>query len=240
MKFKFNVENMSRRELVEKLENIVGEPAKYLGMPSAAYKVGSYTVELDGTVTFENSETDRETEEIIKSFAEQGLISDIEENEIEPFKKENVAIKSHKDADRLTIQMPRSYFTYEALKNLKKLIKNKETLIKKALDVPKLRIEVTDETVSFPWFNETDGDIVKAYTQFIEALCKMAKEVKRVVSKEKPIENEKYAFRCFLLRLGFIGPEYSQSRKLLLKNLEGSSAFKNGGACHAVSEQRSS
>lgn len=126
------------------------------------------------------------------------------------------------------------------LKNLKKLIKNKETLIKKALNVPKLRIEVTDETVSFPWFNETDGDIVKAYTQFIEALCKMAKEVKRVVSKEKPIENEKYAFRCFLLRLGFIGPEYSQSRKLLLKNLEGSSAFKNGGACHAVSEQRSS
>ena len=41
-------------------------------------------------------------------------------------------------------------------------------------------------------------------------------------------ENEKYAFRCFLLRLGFIGEEYKVERKILLKNLTGSSAFKNG------------
>ena len=45
-----------------------------------------------------------------------------------------------------------------------------------------------------------------------------------------------YAFRCFLLRLGFIGSEYKAERKILLKNLSGSSAFKNGGAGHAVSE----
>ena len=48
--------------------------------------------------------------------------------------------------------------------------------------------------------------------------------------KEKAVDNEKYAFRCFLLRLGFIGADYKTDRKILLKNLEGSSAFKNGGA----------
>jgi hypothetical protein len=42
--------------------------------------------------------------------------------------------------------------------------------------------------------------------------------------------DEKYAFRCFLLRLGFIGDEYKKSRKILLKNLSGSSAFKSGSA----------
>jgi len=42
------------------------------------------------------------------------------------------------------------------------------------------------------------------------------------------VENEKYAFRCFLLRLGFIGAEYKIERKILLRNLTGSSAFKSG------------
>ena len=46
--------------------------------------------------------------------------------------------------------------------------------------------------------------------------------------QEREVENEKYAFRCFLLRLGFIGEEYKVERKILLKNLTGSSAFKNG------------
>ena len=69
---------------------------------------------------------------------------------------------------------------------------------------------------------------MKAYTHFIAAICDMARNQKRVTAKEKPADNEKYAFRCFLLRLGFIGTEYKEERKILLKNLSGSSAFKNG------------
>ena len=56
----------------------------------------------------------------------------------------------------------------------------------------------------------------------------MAKEAKRITGKDKPVENEKYAFRCFLLRLGFIGDDYKQSRKILLQNFSGSSAWKSG------------
>jgi hypothetical protein len=55
----------------------------------------------------------------------------------------------------------------------------------------------------------------------------MAKAQKRVTATEQPVDNEKYAFRCFLLRLGFIGTEYKESRKILLKNLSGNSAFKD-------------
>ena len=69
---------------------------------------------------------------------------------------------------------------------------------------------------------------MKAYTHFIAAICDMARNQKRITAKEKPADNEKYAFRCFLLRLGFIGAEYKGERKILLKNLSGSSAFKNG------------
>ena len=56
----------------------------------------------------------------------------------------------------------------------------------------------------------------------------MARTQKRITAKEKEVDNEKYAFRCFLLRLGFIGAEYKAERKILLRNLSGSSAFKGG------------
>jgi len=56
----------------------------------------------------------------------------------------------------------------------------------------------------------------------------MARNAKRVNAKEKDTDNEKYAFRCFLLRLGFIGAEFKTERKILLRNLTGSSAFRSG------------
>lgn len=140
-------------------------------------------------------------------------------------------------ADRrdLTVAMPRDTFTDAALENLHRLVEAKADLIKKALAVDALPIEITEERVSFPWFAEADSDSAKAYSHLITALCDMAKNQKRITAKEKDTENEKYAFRCFLLRLGFIGEEYKTDRKILLKNLSGSSAFK-GGAKHEISE----
>ena len=121
--------------------------------------------------------------------------------------------------------------------NLTKLLDAKGGLIKKALGIKDLPIEVLEDRVAFPWFSEMpDTDAVQAYTHFISALCEMSKNAKRVTATEKAVDNEKYAFRCFLLRLGFIGAEYKTERKILLKNLTGSSAFKNGGKKHETSE----
>ena len=66
-------------------------------------------------------------------------------------------------------------------------------------------------------------------------IWEQAQMLKRVVAREQTVDNEKYAFRCFLLRLGFIGDRYRQERKVLLARLEGNMAFKKvpGGATHA-------
>ena len=112
--------------------------------------------------------------------------------------------------------------------NLTNLLDAKGELIKKALGVDDIRIKIDEEKVSFPWFSELpDSDTAKTYTRFISKLCEMSKKQKRINNTENKVENEKYAFRCFLLRLGFIGDEYKADRKILLKNLSGSSAFKN-------------
>ena len=91
-------------------------------------------------------------------------------------------------------------------------------------------------TVTFKFFTtiKTYNFIFTIYDNFICKLCEMARNLKRVTAKEKEVENAKYAFRCFLLRLGFIGDEYKTDRKLLLKNLSGSAAFKSGKAKEAV------
>ena len=133
----------------------------------------------------------------------------------------------------LTVEIP---LDKVAVGNLTKLLDAKGNLIRKALGITDLRIEVLEDRVAFPWFSQVDADSAAAYTHFISALCEMSRNAKRVTATEKPVDNEKYAFRCFLLRLGFIGSEYKAERKILLKNLSGFSAFKNGGAGHAVSE----
>jgi len=133
------------------------------------------------------------------------------------------------EPDQLTIEMPLAFMTDEGIANLEKLIASKADLIKKALGVDALPLERTETTLKFPWFQfPAESDEVAAHSRFIGALCAAAKKQKRVTAHEKAVDNEKYAFRCFLLRLGFIGDEYKQVRKILLRNLAGNSAFKSG------------
>ena len=68
---------------------------------------------------------------------------------------------------------------------------------------------------------------MSAYTEFVSRLCDLARKVKRVIPTATENDNDKYAFRCFLLRLGFISDEYKKARKVLLKNLIGNSAFRH-------------
>lgn len=77
--------------------------------------------------------------------------------------------------------------------------------IKKAIGTDELPINIEEETIGFPWFPlKGDADEVEHREKFIEALCRMAINQKRVTAKAVEIENEKYDFRCFLLRFGFI------------------------------------
>lgn len=125
--------------------------------------------------------------------------------------------------------MPLSIFTESQLQNLYDLVAAKGSLIKKALGVSELPINIESKKLDFPWFPKYESpDEVKAYMHLVTALCDMARNQKRITAKEKPVDNDKYAFRCFLLRLGFIGDEYKAERKVLLRNLSGSSAFKSG------------
>ena len=94
-------------------------------------------------------------------------------------------------------------------------------------------VEERGGKIAFPWFERTDDEEERAaYTLFIERLAELSNRLKWAASAEKDAPNEKYAMRCFLLRLGFIGTEYKRARAVLLRNLQGSSAFRDGGRPH--------
>lgn len=131
--------------------------------------------------------------------------------------------------NQLTVEIPIAGFTPEALANLKKIVASKAVLLKQSLETDSLPIEELDGKIVFPWFtlHGLEGE-VDAYNRLVAALCKMAKNQKRVTATEKPVENAKFNMRLFLVRLGFIGDEYKTARKILLRNLTGNSAWKSG------------
>lgn len=146
-----------------------------------------------------------------------------------PLAEEPNIAEPPEEAD-LTIEMPMDGFTPEKLDNLKKMVASKATLIKTALSAEDLPIEPTDETLRFPWFSGgLDSDTVSAYTQFIAALCKTAKEKKRVTAKvQGEFENPRFTMRVWLIGLGMVGDDYKLARKLLLQNLTGNAAWRYG------------
>ena len=258
MEKRYNVTGERRKEMVEVISGIVGMKAVYMRMPTCAYAISNFTVSKEGTLIWDERSSGELVEKVLAGLAQAGFTAEpedtteagdsaetaveeagaaAEETTEEPATdapetaagEENAQAEPQEAGIGLTVSLPRESFTDAALENLHRLVDAKAALIKKALAVESLPVETDAEKVSFPWFADgQDGDAAKAYTHFITALCDMARKQKRVTAKERPADNEKYAFRCFLLRLGFIGEEYKGERKVLLKNLSGNGSFKSG------------
>lgn len=226
MTISYNRTGADRKPLIAAISTITGADAKYLGAPTFAYQVGSFTIDRSGGVTFDDRGDSAAIENLIEQLHAMGFDAEPVEGAA-PI--ETATTSAGEAAHGLTIQMPVTSFTPEALTNLANLLTAKGQLIRKALGVTDLPVETGPDAVSFPWFSgEVTGEEVKAYTHLVTALCDMARNQKRITAREKDADNEKYAFRCFLLRLGFIGAEYKEERKILLRNLAGNGAFKSG------------
>ena len=212
MKIDFNLKGAERKELVKAISRITGIKAEYQGMPTTNFVIGDFTVTAEGALVYDDK---IDAGELLNELAEAGFEGTADKSEGKELKVPEPNI--------LTIEIPADRVNTE---NLQKLLDAKGALIRKALGIDSLAFEIHEDRVSFPWFIDPAPDHAMAYTQFIAAICKMSTEQKRVTAKVREVNNEKYAFRCFLLRLGFIGNEFKQSRKILLSNLDGSSAFK--------------
>ena len=215
MEVRYNATGKDRKRMAQIIGKVIGVDPMYNGTPSLAYQIDQFTIDKEGTLIFDETRDEYETETVLRRLEDEGF-----EAEEPPY---------------MAIQMP--MMTGDEISRLESLIESKESLLKKALGTDNLMIGEKDGKLDFPWFQpDVSPDEVKAYMDLVTALCKKATQATRVTGKDKQVDNEKYAFRCFLLRLGFIGDEYKNTRKVLLKNLSGSSAFKNGGKKDEISK----
>ncbi len=213
MKIHYIVPGKKRKELAHAIGSWIGADIEYAGAPTFDYHIDTAILDKDGNLTFEGLADTAKVEQLQAFLKEEGFECDQPEDPTP-------------GSDGFAVSIP---LEKAAVGNLTNLLQAKGTLIKKALGVTDICIEVKEDRVAFPWFDTIPTpEEIDAYSKFITALCKMSVRAKRIFSVEKAVDNEKYAFRCFLLRLGFIGPEYKDARKILLRNLTGSSAFKSG------------
>lgn len=214
---RFTLKSKQRPKLAQKIGNILGTAPHYERVPSCAYDIAGYRLDKEGVLHIPEG-AEETAKDLIRQLRERGFQDDAEVTEEVPVQE-----------DKLTIGIPRESLTDTALENLQKIIANRQTLFQRAFRMDSTEIEITEEKINFTWFPyTTDSDEMAAYTQFISRLCDMARDAKRVSSKPTETDNDKYAFRGFLLRLGFIGKEYKTARKILLRNLTGNSAFRCG------------
>ena len=209
----YNVSGEKRKRLVRAMSEILGEDAAYQGAPSFAYRVDGYTVSRNGLVTCPDTAAHEEVAQLVEALRAQGFVP------------ENI----EEDPPVFTVELPKAGFTPTALDNLQRIVASKAEVFKRAIGTDTLEIVVTEDRIQFPWFTlhglEGEADV---YTKLIAGICDMAKRQKRVVARERPITNYKFTMRVFLIRLGFIGPEYQAARTLLLRNLTGNSSWLAG------------
>lgn len=211
MTIKYKATGKERKRLAQAIATYLERDYEYKGAPTFAYQIDYFTVDREGSLIFDDRADSEEIENLLEHLNEQGF------ELAEPFE----------DDINLDIAVAIDECDTETYDKVQDIVTSKQTLIKHAFDIDRPVIERAEEGINFPWFKaDCTPEESLAYQQFVTALVNMAKNAKRVVAKEREVDNEKYAFRCFLLRLGFIGSEYKATRKILLKNLTGSSAFK--------------
>jgi len=238
MKLNYNVTGAQRKSLVAAVSQHLNTPAKYLGMPSAAYEIGGYTVTKTGELI------GADNLDLEDALHQQGFNAEEREyDEADTYESglggmgatEIIDLRTYETADNdvesgtLSIEIPLKGFNETALDNLGKLIGSKAELIKKALDVDALPVEKGEHKLRFGWFPYTeDPEKVNAYAQFISLLCDTAKSKNRVTAKACSTENMKFTMRVWLISLGMVGDDYKTARKILLRNLPGNSSFSKG------------
>ena len=237
MRIETNAAN--RKDVVKAVSGILGQPSKYMGVPTCSYQIGNCTIDRSGAVETE----DEKTAELVRAgLLEQGLIE-----------------TPHTEADETTVSIPVEGMSAEGLKNLVFLTRSKQYLINRAFaedvfrvptalveelgstEIPDAEtflqtfqnhaegcrgISFQDGKITFTLPTADDPDMIKAFTHLTAAMVQQAKEQKRISPKETIEENEKYYMRIWLLRLGFGGKEGKEVRDLLMKKLKGHSAFR--------------
>jgi len=233
-RYSFKVKGTERKIIAQLIGAATNQAATYVGPPSFAYEIGSIAIDRAGTIS---APLDEHFESVLTGLRENGI-------EAEGALAITIPQKDHTGVSLRNLVNIIS--SKEKLLN-KALGRSRQIIPPEIVEaVNAIRLEEADDfaqaikdmstgaisfdfnlkTITFSFYIASlEADTIKAYAALSTALDQQAKQHKYTSFLQKEVDNEKYAFRCFLLRLGFIGEEYKSNRKVLLSKLEGNGAY---------------
>ncbi len=240
---------MDRKEMIKKLGEHFDVEPKYLKTPSFAYEIATgdevYTIAKDGqitnasgqVVTFEEitqkagDETEALSRPTIADTIEvtlplEGHTGRTLLNVLNMLASKQNLLKAALGLKSKLIEQEFSEAMNKTnICSLDDFIKAHEEAGAENCSVLKLNLE--DRTFSLTLLGDGfSGNQIHAFTDLAGLLNQNAKQLKKTSCKPAQDDNPKYALRTWLIRLGMNGPEYRETRKILLANLTGSSAFR--------------
>lgn len=202
-----------RKQLAHLISEALGETVTYMGAPSFAYRIGGASLDRDWQLDT-TSLNPGQIKAITAATRDAGFVVE----------SGNVS-----GTVGLSLAFPTTGWEETTAGKLEALLAAKSPLITKALDISQAPMQVDEEAgrVVFAWFTTTpDPEVVEAVSHLIERMIAYAKTATRINPTPTTAVNEKYAMRCWLLRLGMIGNDTKQARRTLMRNLDGNSAWK--------------
>lgn len=238
---------MERKEMIIKLAEHFDVEPRYLKAPSFGYEIATtdevYTVAKDGQITNTSGQVVT-FEEITQKAGVEALNRPTMVDTIEvtlPLEghtgrtllnvlnmlasKQNLLIAALGLKSKLIEQEFSDAMNTANISSLDDFIKAYEEAGVEKCSVFKLNLN--DRTYSLTLSGDGfDANQIHAFTGLAGVINQNAKELKKTSCKATQDENPKYALRTWLIRLGMNGDEYKETRKTLLANLSGSSAFR--------------
>lgn len=199
-----------KKKAVELIAGILNTEMKYLGMPSAAYEAGGWSIDRNM---------------LLKSPA----LMDSDAVQIREI-CDALVTADYAASDQMMIEVIPDEMDVGNIEKINALLASKASLIKRAFGTElEPTASITQVGFAFAFYSASlaYADVIAAI-QFSCRVHDQAASQKRVTGKDKSSDNEKYDFRNFLNRIGCGGAAYKIMRKTLGNRLSGNSAFKSG------------
>lgn len=220
-----------RKTLAEELGRILGLPVHYTGTPSMAYEIGDYTVTREATLGVPGLMPT----EIRQALTAAGVHIDAQtwdpvDDEPQPPTPDP---GFNPDGFGLQIRIPSADFTEHDCDKLTALMAAYGPLIGRALGLAHpATVTFEDdpehgEVAVFNWFDTIEHVQDSLAAQALAAaVARFARQARRIRTSPPQDDNDRFAMRTFLNRLGFTGPEHAATRKALTCRLSGNGAWR--------------
>lgn len=255
--YSFKTIGLERKKIASTIAGSLGQEVKYLGLPTFAYLTAGWTIDSNCVVTSPEIEDNEILRTVLEALISAGATADgngtvtIPLNDHDGNSLRNTvnliwckqkliqkALGRESDIVPESLVNTINAVPIDTLEYFTKVVND-------AIDTGKiqgeseLEFDMEDKTIVFSFSNASlDFNEVVTFITLCQHLSKQGRKQKSSTTRQKESPNESYSFRCYLLKLGFIGEQYKTARKILLSKLDGDAVYRTIEARQAAEAKR--